>query len=124
MPELRRIAPLSDWFEIEVKTSVITGEGTQKIRLRVKPVLDLDVVDAMMENKVKPSEIILARALDAIQAWDFTEGGAPIPCTDEQKKRLENELRVLLASYTADGQDFVATVVIKKAQAPEDFLKN
>jgi hypothetical protein len=124
MPELRRIAPLSDWFEIEVKTPVIHGEGVQKVRFRVRPILDLGDVDAMTDSKIKLSEIILARAMDAIQAWDFTENGAAVPCTDEEKSRLSPELRVLLASYTADGENFVASVVCKRAREPEDFLKN
>lgn len=122
MPELRRISPISDWFEVEVKSPVVPE--AQKIRLRVKPVMDIEMVDTVVDGKTKPSEILLARALDAIQAWDLEENGVPIPCTDEQKKRLDMELRLLLSSYTAGGERFVATAIIEKAQAPEDFLKN
>jgi hypothetical protein len=123
MPELRRIAPISDWFEVAVKTSVVAG-GVQKVRFRVKPMLELGDVDVMTDAKVKLSEIILARAMDAIQAWDFTDNGVPIPCTDVEKEQRKGELRVLLASYTADGEDFVASVVCRRAREPEDFLKN
>ena len=123
MPNIKNnIIPLSEWLTFELADNKLVDPPIIKLKLR--PITDTDLMDAVVDNKIRPSEIMIMRATDAIQEWDLSEDGKPIPCMEEKKRELALFLKLLLTSYLKSGDDFLAIAIIRYAQTLENFLKN
>jgi hypothetical protein len=122
MSNIKNIIPLSEWLTFELADNKLIDPPIVKLKLR--PITDSDLLDAVADNKIRPSEIMIMRATDAIQEWDLSEDGKPIPCTETKKIELALFLKLLLTSYVKADDNFFATVIIRHAQTLENFLKN
>ena len=136
--DIKRLQP-----EAEITCALETAGESVTITFRVG-FIPLDAVpDYVNESRgVAPgaarpriSDILRRAVSDAIHGWDLMDGGAPLPCTQENKDKylpLLFGLRTRQPEVIIDGEviptDPVASVLVRVlvgfAGNPENFLKN
>lgn len=133
MSEIKHIEPMTGWISLHLAAPAVIDPPLLRVRLR--PLTAIDLMDSYSERL---SQITLGSALAAIAEWDLTDGGKPLPCTDEAKRVHLDFLRVLLSTRVErrigpSGSEeapavasprFVATEIQIIAREPESFLKN
>lgn len=78
-------------------------------------------------ESLRLSRIIQGVLVDAVEGWDLTIGGEPVPCTKENKRKYFP--RILGAKLAGRKDDvtidaFLGGALVNFAGDPENFLKN
>ena len=115
----KRFRALSDWLTYELETDALEPPI---LKVRVKPIYGIDAVDYAVEGeKMKLSTFIFNSVIEAVQEWDLTENGTPIPVTYENKlaclgRRLSDRIK--------DSRILLGMEIFIFAADQENFLKN
>lgn len=120
MPNIKNLIALSDWLTYELETTYL---DPPVLKVRLRPACGLVGLNVAQVD-AKPSSVVVEMVLDAIVEWDLTENGAPLPCTEETKRRLVPFLRCLLAEKLKGEPSLLALALVAYAGNAENFLKN
>jgi hypothetical protein len=124
MPKLvKDSVAVSDWQTYELDTTLL---DPPVLKLKLRPASALAGVNAGPAAAF--SSYLVASAIDAVADWDLTETvegkDMPVPCTDENKRRLANGLRVLFSRKLKGTEEILAWAVLGYAGDERNFLKN
>jgi hypothetical protein len=128
---------------MEIKDINPTAKATFTVKGRdgSKQVVSFDVTylgqhmipDYVRGGETRMSRVIQEALVDSVVSWDLTlEGGRPIPCTDENKRKffpalLELKLWKEPEEAPEPGfilDDFLGWALVTFASVAENFLKN
>jgi hypothetical protein len=119
MPEIKKTRHLSEWVEYLLDTTMVEPP-VLKVRLKMMDAYDMvDTVEAGAEGKM--GRYVLTNALEAVQEWDLTENGEPIPCTTENKWGY---LRDLMGEPVVGREGLLGRAIYEDCQKKGLFLKN
>ena len=118
--KFKPLEPLSDWIEYRLETDKL---DPPVFRCRLRFVDMFNVVDSLMrKSSVKMGEAGMETAIEAVAAWDLTQAGIPIPCTDENKLGW---LRPIIAEPLAGKPEgsLLGIAILNDARDKENFTK-
>jgi len=99
----------------------LAGDPVQTVRLTVRYVgLDESIDFVQRDKSPKPSEMNREMLFAAVQGWDLTKDGQPLPCSDENRRKY---LPYILGRKTVSGE-VVAWEVLAFVRDEANFLGN
>lgn len=82
-----------------------------------------DYVRAADAATLRLSRVMMDALVDVVVAWDLTENGQPIPCTEENKRRYFPSILGLRLAGEEPGE-FLGWALLAFAGEQGNFLKN
>lgn len=99
----------------------LAGDPVQTVRLTVRYVGLDEAIDFVPPGRdLRPSEMNREMLIAAVQGWDLTTDGQPLPCSDENKRKY---LPYIFGRKTVGG-DVVAWEMLLFVRDEANFLGN
>jgi hypothetical protein len=88
MANIKKLIALSEWLTYEFDPGYMDPRlilDPPIFKVRVRPINAM-VLSDIEPKELKQSSMTFEMVVDAVQEWDLTDEGTPIPCTEENKR--------------------------------------